>query len=143
MKVYFDASVLVASCLADHVHFQQASAAVDGIKAGVTGYISVHGLAEFYAVSTRLPYRPPVLPNEAWQFLIDDILPTLEVVTLSSEEYQEAIHHCSQNGWGGGRVYDMLHISSARKAGCDRIYTLNVKHFQQLAPELRDLITSP
>jgi hypothetical protein len=37
----------------------------------------------------------------------------------------------------------VLHLDSAKKAACDRIYTFNVRHFQQLAPELRGLIGSP
>lgn len=144
MKVYFDTPVLVASCVADHPHHGQGVTALHAVHAKkVEGYVSAHGLAEFFAVLTRTPFTPPIFPHEAWQLLCENILPNFEIVTLSSKEYQEAIHRCSQNGWAGGRVYDVLHIRSARKAACDRIYTFNVRHFQQLAPELRDRIGTP
>lgn len=144
MKAYFDTAVLVASCVAGHPHYQRAVEAVRRVHAKSTdGVISAHGLAECFAVLTRTPFIPPVFPDQAWQFLSDNILPVFEVVTLSTIEYRDAIHRCSQSGWGGGRIYDVLHIYSARKAACERILTFNVKHFQQLAPELIDCIGSP
>ena len=45
--------------------------------------------------------------------------------TLTPEMYRDAIESC------------------ARNAACDRIYTLNVRHFQQLAPDLADRIGAP
>jgi predicted nucleic acid-binding protein len=144
VKAYFDTAVLVASCVADHAHHGQAIAAFQAVRAKKTkGYVSAHGLAEFFAVLTRTPFAPPIFPAEAWQLLSENILSNFEIVVLSAKEYQEAIRRCSQNGWAGGRVYDILHIRSAQKAACDRIYTFNVRHFQQLAPESRDRIGSP
>jgi hypothetical protein len=44
----------------------------------------------------------------------------------------------------GGLVFDALHLHSEQKAGCDRIYTFNVKDFRYLAAaELADKIAAP
>jgi predicted nucleic acid-binding protein len=141
---YFDTTILVASCVETHVHHDRAMEAMQSLLTRDTlGYVSGHGLAECYSVLTRTPFSPPVLPTEAWQLLTRNILPNLAIVSLSAEEYQEVIQRCSENGWGGGRVYDALHIRSAQKANCERIFTFNVRHFEQLAPELRGRIMWP
>ena len=144
MKVYFDTTVLVAASVAGHPHFLDSTAALRSARTKkILAFVSAHGLAEFYAVLTRTPFSPPVYPSEAWQLLTQNILPYFEIVTLSGKEYQETIQRCVQQGWAGGRVYDALHIRSALKASCDRIYTLNVRHFQQLAPESPERVTAP
>jgi predicted nucleic acid-binding protein len=144
VKVYFDTTVLVASSVVQHVHFSPADAAFEAVKAKkFLSYISAHGTAEFYSVMTRTPFNPRVFPHEAWEILFEEILPHFEIVDLSSHEYQEALRHCSQRNWTGGRIFDLLHIFSAKKAACDRIYTFNVGHFRQLAPELSDNISAP
>lgn len=144
MKVYFDASVLVAASVADHPSYLQASECLDSVRAKkIEACISAHGLAEFYAVTTRTPFAPPVYPHQAWQLLVDDILPYFEIVSLSAKEYTETIRRCANQGVAGGRLYDALHLRSAQKANCSRIYTFNVRHFQQLAPELAADISAP
>lgn len=144
MKAYFDTSVLVAASVADHPQHAQALAALRSVRAKkMEAHISSHGLAEFYAVLTRTPFTPPIYPSEAWQLLTENIFPHFEVVTLSAREYKETIGSCAQKGWPGGRVYDALHICCAQKASCARIYTLNIRHFQQIAPELADRISGP
>ncbi len=144
MKVYFDTSVLVAASVADHIHHAQAATALSSVRSKkIDGHISGHGMIEFYAVITRTPFRPPVYPNEALQLLTQNILPFFEPITLSTKEYRDVVQGCAEQGWTGGRIYDLLHLKCAQKAGCDRIYTFNVRHFQQLAPELASRITSP
>lgn len=47
-------------------------------------------------------------------------------------------------GLVGGVLFDALHLCGAQKAGCDRIYTFNVKDFRALATDaFRDKITAP
>lgn len=56
----------------------------------------------------------------------------------------EVVHHCATTGWAGGKVHDAVHLRCAQKAGCDRIYTFNVKDFRALAPSgLQDKIGPP
>ena len=105
--------------------------------------ISAHGLSESYAVLTSTPFVPRVYPAEAWNLLSRNILPYLEVVTLTPEIYRDTIQSCANAGWIGGRIYDALHLRCATQAHCDRIYTFNVRHFRQLAPELSERIGPP
>ena len=92
----------------------------------------------------RTPFKPPLYPSEAWQIIEDMILPHMELVTLGPKEYREVVHHCAINGWAGGRIHDAIHLRCAQKAGCDRIYTFNVKDFRALAPSnLAGIISAP
>ncbi|MDA3950606.1 MAG: hypothetical protein PF508_15485 [Spirochaeta sp.] len=58
------------------------------------------------------------------------------VVSLGTEEYLEAIERVSGEGLVSGIVYDALHLIAAERAGCERIYTLNVDHFQRLGDDV-------
>lgn len=40
-------------------------------------------------------------------------------------------------------IYDALILACARKVKADRIYTHNLKHFRQLAPDLTASIMAP
>jgi predicted nucleic acid-binding protein len=144
VKVYFDTAVIVAASIARHVHHAQAIQALKQVHSGdLKGILSAHGLAESFSVLTRTSFSPPILPHDAWLFLSDNVLRVFDLVTLTATEYREVIERCSQNAWSGGRVYDALHIHAAKKAGCGRIYTFNLKHFHQVGPEIRDIIVSP
>lgn len=144
MKIYFDTNVLVAGALENHPHHVAAAAALRKVHSReIEGWISAHSVAEFYAVMTRAPLTPPVYPNEAWQILERNIFPHFAVASLSGEEYRDVVQHCAQIGCAGGRVYDALHLAAARKADCAQIYTFNLRHFCELAPELADRIRTP
>jgi predicted nucleic acid-binding protein len=144
MNVYFDTPLLVAACIAHHPHHAPSIRALDEISAGsIKGVMSAHGLAESFSVLTRAPYVPTIRPHDAWLYLANNILPVFELVSLTAAEYREVVEGCSQNGWPGGRVYDALHVRAARKLNCSRIYTFNLKHFHQVAPDLRDIIVEP
>lgn len=136
MNWYFDSSVLVAAAVKGHGHHVRALAALDEMMVKKhQGYLSAHGLAEVYAVLTRTPFRPPIYPSEAWQILETSFLRNLRMVALSPKEHQQVVRDCAVAGWAGGRVYDALHLRSAQKAKCDRLYTFNVRDFVALAPE--------
>jgi predicted nucleic acid-binding protein len=105
--------------------------------------ISGHGLSEVYAVLTRAPFTPPVFPLGAWKLLSMNVLPFFEIVTLTPQMYVSTIKRCANHGWLGGRIYDALHLACAKQAACERIYTFNVRHFQQVAPDLADRIGAP
>jgi len=145
MRLYFDTSVLVASALKDHVHHAAAGAALEqALGAGHQGFVAAHGLAEFYAVLTRMPTAPPVYPAEAWQMLETNILPHFTLIALTAKEYRDLLSECAAKGWTGGRVYDALHLRSAQKTNCERVYTFNLRHFRELAPSaLRECVVCP
>ena len=145
MKAYLDTNLLVAASVQDHPHHVPSFDLVKAIKQGaLQGCISTHGLAEFYSVITRAPFTPRVHPTEAGRFLDENILPFFELVVLLAEDYKTVLRSCIAAGLIGGVVYDALHLHSAEKANCDRIYTFNVRDFRSLAPkEFLDKISAP
>jgi|SRR5271169_1574426 predicted nucleic acid-binding protein len=144
MRTYFDTTILVAASVADHPHHNQAISVLELAQRNkMESYVSGHGLSEFYAVLTRTPFQPAVYPSEAWKILQENILPYFQVVIVTPQMYIETIRECADRGWIGGRVYDAIHLRCARESECERIYTLNVRHFQQLAPDLARRICAP
>jgi predicted nucleic acid-binding protein len=146
MRTYFDTSILVAASVDGNVHHNQARAALELAKSAKMkgkNYVSGHGLAEAYSVLTRTPFRPTVYPSEAWKILDENILPYFQLVTITPQMYVETIQECAERGWIGGLIHDAIHLRCAREADCERIYTFNVRHFQQLAPDLAKRIGAP
>ena len=43
----------------------------------------------------------------------------------------------------GGRIYDFLLLAAARKIDPKNIYTWNVKHFRDLAPDWEKRVRTP
>ena len=145
MNWYFDTSIVVAAAVTQHPHNAPALAVLEELVSRKhRGYLSAHSLTEVYSVLTRTPFKPPLYPSEAWQIIELMILPHMELVTLTLKEYREVVRHCAVSGWVGGKVHDAVHLRCAQKAGCDRIYTFNVKDFRALAPpELADRVALP
>jgi len=136
MKVFFDTTVLVAASTASHPHHVQAFSALQRVVTRRDkGFISVHSIAEVYAVLTRLPLVPRIHPADAETFLTSNILPHVEVVTLSTADYVETLRSVKVGGWLGGKIYDALLLRCAVKCGTDRIYTFNLRDFRLLAPK--------
>lgn len=144
-RSYFDTSVLVSAVIAQHPHHGPASARLKELaQEKQRGYVSAHGITEFYSVMTRTPFKPPLHPSEVWRLIDEVILQHLELVTLTAKEYIEVTKRCAIAGWGGGRIHDAMHLRCAQKAGCDRIYTFNGKDFRALAaPEMLSQIVAP
>jgi predicted nucleic acid-binding protein len=142
---YFDTSIVVAAAVTQHPHNAPALAVLEELVSRKhRGYLSAHSLTEVYSVLTRTPFKPPLYPSEAWQIIERMILPHMELVTLTLKEYREVVRHCAVNGWVGGKVHDAVHLRCAQKAGCDRVYTFNVRDFRTLAPpELADRVALP
>ena len=93
---------------------------------------------------TRAPFTPRVHPAEAGRFLDENVLPYFELIALSAEDYKAVLRSCTNAGLIGGVVFDALHLHSAQKARCDRIYTFKLKDFRTLAPAgLANKIAAP
>lgn len=104
--------------------------------------ISTHTIAEVYNTLTAMPPVLRLTPRDAVQ-AIETFLKRLTPVTLSPEEYMDAIGHTANLGHSGGMVYDALHLACARKIAAEQIYTWDVRHFRMLAPDLADRIVTP
>jgi predicted nucleic acid-binding protein len=144
VKVYLDTNTVVARLVKGHVHQVNAANLLHQIQSRRwTPVIAAHGLTEVYSVLIRTPFQPRISPAEAWELLELNVLPRFEIETLSRSEYIRVLKDCAAQGWSGGRVHDALHIAAARKAQCGRIYTFDVAHLRQLAPDLLDRILAP
>lgn len=144
-RSYFDTSVLVPAALAQHPHHEPALARLRELaQEKQRGYVSAHGITEFYSVMTRTPFKPPLHPSEVWRLIEEVILEHLDLVTLTAKESIDVTRGCAIAGWTGGRIHDAMHLRCAQKSQCDRIYTFNVKDFRALAaPEMLSQIMTP
>jgi predicted nucleic acid-binding protein len=135
MKVCFDTSVLVAAFLQQHPHHANAFPRLREVHDGVVqGHITAHGLAEVFATLTALPLKPKLSPADAERIIAKSILEHFTIIPLGVKEYQDALGLTVARNLSSGAVYDALHVTGARGAGCTTLYTLNLRHFQALAP---------
>jgi len=133
MTVLFDTSVLVPA-LVDQLANHPAcfSAFITATTNENQGVCSTHALAECFSVLTSLPLRRRITAPEAHRLVEESILPRMRIVALDQDDYREAVRSVAQAGLTGGIIYDALHLVAARKAGCQRILTYNLRHFEAL-----------
>lgn len=145
MKVCLDTSVLVAALIEDHPHYGRASGVLrSAVNNRVDAVASAHALAELYGVLTRAPFTPRIYPSEARRMIEQSVVPHVSLIAITGPEYRSIIAGCAEAGFGGGMIYDAIHIRVALKAKCDRLYTFSVRHFRSLAPEdFADRISAP
>lgn len=130
MKPFLDASVLVEACLAQSPKFAPADALVS--RAGAV--TSAHALAEAYATLSG-DARLKISPGDAAQMLAE-LVAGLQLRAVSAKSYLELIEDAPTKGIRGGSIFDAIHAHAAREAKCTEIHTLNVRHFQHVAPDL-------
>jgi predicted nucleic acid-binding protein len=136
----FDTNVLVAATIPGHVHYESAHARLVKLANG-RGACAAHTLAEAYTTFTRVNgYR--ITPSDAAR-IIEVISTRFEIISLTPAEYVETIKDTALLGLAGPIVYDALLIACARKINARTIYTHNLKHFRQLAPDLVSRIREP
>ncbi len=144
MKAMLDTSTLIAAMLPDHVHHLEAHAWLKDAKQGkFEFFVSGHSIAEIYAVLTRLPRQPKILPSEAWQLIQENVVQNATVIQLTGIEYLQLIEKLAQLGIRGGQVYDAIIAQTAESCHAQQLVTLNVSHFQKVWPEGIQRIVSP
>ncbi len=121
-----DSSVLVASLSPDEARHEVCSRLVASRRM----HIYLHALSETFAALTGGRDGIRVTASAAARLLRESVRPYVETVTLSMDETLAAMDGSQQRGVRGGAVYDYLHLVAARKAKAQRLYTLNVRHFQ-------------
>ena len=132
----FDTSVLVPCCIATHAHRARAWAVVtESGESGMDRCISLHSLAETFAVLSALPINPRISADQAIFLIENEILQNFFTVPLSVGDYRQAMNDVARAGRGGGAIYDALILQAARNVGASRLYTFNDKHFQPLLRE--------
>ena len=137
MKAFFDTSVLVGAFYGDHPRHAACFRLLEDASKK-THFCAAHAVGELYAVMTRLPVRPRITPEQGLLF-VENVRDYFSVITLSAAEQFEAAAEAARRGLGGIKVYDLLTLRCAFKAGAERVYALNVPEFTRLAPpELRE-----
>ncbi|MCP4674752.1 MAG: type II toxin-antitoxin system VapC family toxin, partial [Deltaproteobacteria bacterium] len=106
-------------------------------------FVSAHSLAETYAVLTRLPRKPLIVPVDAWRLLRENVVSAANLVTLAGSEYATLVEGLSKRGILGGAVYDAVIARAAEQARVDRLVTLNDAHFQRVWPDGAERVVSP
>ncbi len=131
MKVFFDTSVLVAAVV-DQLRNHEA--ALDCFSRYVSGknsgFCSAHTIAECCATLTALPLKRRIMPQEAKQLIAENFSGRLTVVEIKAKTYDRALERVSNLGLTSGIIYDALHLECAELTKCSRLYTYNIKHFQ-------------
>jgi predicted nucleic acid-binding protein len=143
MKVLMDTSSFVAVVLPWHAQHATCVAWLEAAKQrAIELVISVHTIAELYAVLTRMPSRPRITGDTAVQF-IADILTAARPVSLSARDYQDLIALLAQSGLIGGVIYDGVIAKAAANEGVDYLLTLNKPDFERVWPAGAARIVSP
>jgi predicted nucleic acid-binding protein len=101
-----------------------------------------HSLAEAYSTLTRVPPPKRIGAGQAGIFL-GRVQSRLLAISLTSEEYSQELQRAVESRTTGGQIYDALLLACARKHAANQIYTLNLRHFRKLAPDLADRIVIP
>ncbi len=144
MKVLLDTSILVAALFQNHASH---ALAIEWLrraqKQELRAVIAAHTLAEVYAVLTRLPVKPPISSATAWAALQTEVLPYVEVIALSADEYRDAVEQLAARNIGGGQTYDALIAKAALVAEADHLVTLNARHFRAVSADIAARVIDP
>ena len=132
MKAFFDTSVLVGAFYGDYPRHAACLRLLEDASKK-THFCAAHSVAELYAVMTRLPVRPRITPEQGLLF-VENVRDYFSVITLSAVEQFEAAVGAARRGLAGAKVYDLLTLKCAAKAGAERVYALNLPEFTRLAP---------
>jgi len=118
-------------------------AALKALATSADGFTSTHAIAETFATLTSGRLEVQLTPDEATQVIDANIIQRLRVIDLGLSDYQQAMRNSQTVGARGGAIFDMLHLQAARRGVAKRILTINVRHFQIFAPDLKNIISSP
>lgn len=140
MKTYWDSSALLAAVVRDEPHHAQANAA---LASAPDDWTTPHALAECFATLTGGRKSIQLSPADALRVIEGNFLPRLKLLDLGPDDYMTAMRSAQPAGARGGALYDLLHLQAARKLKAQRIYTINVRHFQAFAPDLARHICAP
>jgi predicted nucleic acid-binding protein len=136
MKTFLDTSVLVAAVVQKHEHHSRAYAILDRVQSGKDeGFISAHSLAEMYAVLTKLPPPYRHTPEQALLSIEENVVNHFKLTGLTGSDYTVLVREAALGGIQGGTIYDAVLLKCGAKAKAEHVFTLNLKHFQTIAPK--------
>ena len=144
MKVLFDTSVIVAALIKSHPKHEECISWLQRAKTKkIELDVAAHTIAETYAVLTRLPLSPRLLPKDA-QFLIkENIEKSAKIISLSASDYTHIVDTCAELQLSGGVIYDAIIFYASLKAKASKVVTLNQNDFKRVAPKHTKLFVTP
>lgn len=133
-----DTTVIVAGLLSWHEDHGRAAAALEGLfsrqEPGPSVVVPLPALVESYSVMTRMPRPRRLLAREAYH-LLREVFETKALVTAQEPTAGwEFLQQSAEQEVSGGAIYDRVILAAALSAGARRLLTLNLRHFQRLAP---------
>jgi hypothetical protein len=97
-----------------------------------------------YAVLTKLPAPFRHSPEQALLSIEENVLKHFKTSSLSGSDYAALLREAAAARIQGGTIYDAVLMKCAAKENVGRIYTLNLRHFQAVAPrELAEILLGP
>jgi predicted nucleic acid-binding protein len=99
-------------------------------------------VAELFSVLTAMALKPRPTPADVQRIIQTAVLDRFSLIPLSPGDYADAMALTVARNLASGAIFDALHLTGARSAGCDALYTLNLRHFRALAPG-DPLVVSP
>jgi hypothetical protein len=72
-------------------------------------------------------------PEQALLSIEENVLKYFKTISLVGTDHAAFLREAAGSGIQGGTIYDALLLRCAVKAVVDRIYTLNLKHFESIA----------
>jgi predicted nucleic acid-binding protein len=141
MKAFLDTSVLVPVFYGDHAHHLASLELFIQFNKS-TGCCGAHSLAEVYSTLTRMPGKHRISGAQTMLF-IGDIRERLSVVSLTGDEYADALDASAALGIVGGSIYDAMLTHCAIKAGAETIYSWNTRHYAQCGPDVTQRLRTP
>jgi predicted nucleic acid-binding protein len=141
MRAFFDTSVLVAVFHGDHEYHEPSLRAFLKYSKREAA-ASAHSLAEVFSTLTALPGKHRVGPDQAMLFL-QTMRERLTLVSLSANDYYDAIGTAASRAITGGAIYDALLAHCALQIKAQTLYTWNVRDFQRLGPEVAARVRTP
>lgn len=144
MRVLFDTSVLVAGLVEAHpAHAGAFRWLCRALKKELDFYVCAHSLLELYAVLTRLPLQPRIMPGTGRRMMRASVEARATIVTLTKADYLAVVDEVADFGLLGGVVYDALIARCARKTSCDVLLALNEADFQRVWPDHGGAVRRP
>jgi predicted nucleic acid-binding protein len=133
--------VLVPVFYGDHVH-HQASLDLFVQFDNSTVCWGTHTLAEVNSTLTRMPGKHRISGEQAMLF-VGSIRERLSIVSLSGDEYADALQASSALGIVGGGIYDAMLAHCAIKIQAEAIYSWNGRRYAQCGPEVMRSLRTP
>lgn len=137
-----DTSVIVAALQEWHTDHPRCLAALDEALAAPPVVVPVAALVESYSVLTRLPPPHRLRAADAWRLLAETFRDAADLAPAPVDTWG-FLSNLAVAGVTGGAVYDAVILDSAVAAGAERILTLNLRHFDRLAPEGLEVVAPP